>query len=139
MGQCCIAEPLRSGVETATLELRPSSTTPDERRTQDSLLPFLDLVSRSGRTYESYWLNSVTPVCVSKRRAVEVVPVQAPLRHVVVHQVPKPVIVGAFDEVHQFVRYDVPRGTMLVSSPVRDSTRFGERPCCTTPKGSSSS
>ena len=63
--------------------------------------------SRSGHTNESCWWNSVTPVCVSKRGAVELVPVHAPLRHAVVYEVPKPVVVSAFDDVHQFVRYDV--------------------------------
>ena len=42
-----------------------------------------------------------------ERCAVECVPVHAPLRHVPIHQIPKPLIVTAFDEVHHFVHKDV--------------------------------
>ena len=44
---------------------------------------------------------------MSEWRAVECVPVHAPLRHMPVHQIQKLLIVMAFDQVPHFVQKDV--------------------------------
>ena len=44
---------------------------------------------------------------MSKRRAVELVPVCAPLRHVFVHQVLKPIVMFAFKQVDKLMDDDI--------------------------------
>ena len=51
--------------------------------------------------------HSVTPVCVSERRTVEFVPINVPLGHELVHKIPKPIIVTAFDQVDHLMHHDV--------------------------------
>ena len=65
------------------------------------------LSARKEKATNTKMNQSVTPVCVSERRTVELVPMHAPLRHEPVHQIPKPIVVTTLDQLNHLMHHDV--------------------------------